>query len=264
MRKTNILAMAALMSAGLSAPALADYVRLGSVDVGYRVDRDTSWNRFGGGMEGLRLVADKSDVKCRSVVVQFGDGSTQNVFSGQLREDRPVAVDLRGGTRYVRFIRFVCRSDERSGGKIYIAAEVGRFRDEWRRSPDWALYWSHLFNWETPAMDARSGYDPNYWVSLGTARFDGRDDRETAFADGWSGRNVERIGLKAVNDDARCSRMRVSFGNGTSTMLDVGRLDQGRLMSIDLPGGNRNVQKVNLVCRPLNKNGVAIEIFARK
>ena len=42
------------MTAGFSAPALADYQRLGSVDVGFHMDKDTQWTRFGGGMEGLK------------------------------------------------------------------------------------------------------------------------------------------------------------------------------------------------------------------
>ena len=75
-------------------------MRLGSVDVGFRTDRDTQWTRFGGGMEGLRLEADRSDINCRSIVAHFGDGSQQNVFSGQLMENRPmrsICAAARGG-----------------------------------------------------------------------------------------------------------------------------------------------------------------------
>jgi hypothetical protein len=262
MKRSRILAMAVLFAAGFTAPALADsYVRLGSVDVGFRVDRDTQWTRFGGGMEGLRLEAGGSDIRCKSIVAHFGDGTQQNVFSGQLFDNRPIEVDLRGGTRRVRDISFTCRSEERSGGKIYIAANVGRFQDEWRRSPDWMLFWSRMFNWGTPAMN-NSG-DANYWVSLGRQTFQGRKDTDLAFA-GWGGRNVEKIGLKAINDDARCSRVRVDFANGSSTMLNVGRLDQGRFQSFDLPGNNRNVVSLKMACRAVNRNNVTIEISTRK
>ena len=262
MKRSRILVATALFAAGFTAPALADsYVRLGSVDVGFRADRDTQWTRFGGGMEGLRLAADRSDIRCKSIVAHFGDGTQQNVFSGQLLDNRPIEVDLRGGTRRVRDISFTCRSEERSGGKIYIAANVGRFQDEWRRSPDWMLFWSRMFNWGNPGI--AGGGDANYWVSLGRQTFQGRKDTDAAFA-GWAGRSVEKIGLKAINDDARCSRVRVEFGNGTSTMLDVGRLDQGSFRSFDLPGNSRNVVSLKMACRAVNRNNVAIEISARK
>src|SRR6476659_3012163 len=139
-RRTGILTLVPMLCA-FSASALADYVRIGSVDVGFRMDRDSAWSRFGGGMEGLRLVASSSDIACRDIRVTFGDGTTQNVFRGVLHEETPVDVDVRGGMRRVNRIDFVCRSDRASGGKIFIAADVGRFRAEWQRSPDWALTW---------------------------------------------------------------------------------------------------------------------------
>jgi len=260
MKRSTLLATAAFAATvGLAAPALADYVRLGSVDVGYRMDKDTAWTRFGGGMEGLRLVADGNDVACAKIVAHFADGSKQDVFSGMLREDRPVEVDLRGGTRRVRDVSFTCRSDARGGAKIYLAAEVGRYKDEWMRSPDWALFWSHMFHWAAP----NNGYDANAWVTLGRESFDGRRDSEQTFA-GWAGRNVDRLGFRAVNDDARCGRVRVTFGNGSTAMLDVGRLDQGRVKVVDLPGGNRNIRNLNMVCSAASKYSVNIEILARK
>ena len=260
MKRSGILAMAAVFAAGFAAPALADsYVRLGSVDVGFRMDRDTQWTRFGGSMEGLRIEADRSDIKCRSIVAHFGDGSQQNVFTGVLMENRPIEVDVRGGARRVRDISFTCRSDERSGGKIFIEANVGRYQNEWRNSPDWVLFWSRLFNWSNPA----GGGDANYWVSLGRETFRGDRDTDSTFT-GWAGRSVEKIGLKALNDDARCPRVRVNFGNGSSTVLNVGRLDQGRFQSFDLPGNNRDVRSLNMTCRALSRNAVTIEISVRK
>ncbi|HWA88929.1 MAG TPA: hypothetical protein VG889_02765 [Rhizomicrobium sp.] len=263
MKRTTLLATAAaVMTIGTAVPAMADYVRLGSVDVGYHMDKDTAWSRFGGGMEGLRLTADGNDVTCSKIVAHFGDGSQQNVFSGKLREDRPVNVDLAGGTRKVRDVSFTCRSDERGGAKIYLSAEIGRYKNDWMKSPDWALFWSRLFNWG-PVAQNNNGNDPNYWVTLGRESFEGRRDREQSFA-GWNGKSVERIGLRAVNDDARCSRVRVTFGNGMTRDLDVGRLDRGRVKTVDLPGGNRNVTRLNMVCSAVNRNQVTVEILARK
>lgn len=265
--RMKVLALAAVMTAGLAAPALADYVRLGSVDVGYRVDRDTSFLRFAGGLEGLRLTADRSDINCRRIVVTYGDGRRDNLFSGRLREDTPVYVDLAGGTRRVNRIDFVCRSDDRSGGRIYINGDLGRYRDEWRRDPYWAGIWSTIFG----SDDRGGGYgrddydrDNNEWVSVGRERFEGRRDRESTFA-GWAGRSVDRIGLRPLDGDARCRRVVVRFANGrTADLYGADYLQRGRVTRLDLPGGDRNVVSINLACRAVGDYDVTIDILARK
>ncbi|HEX2593375.1 MAG TPA: hypothetical protein VHL34_17870 [Rhizomicrobium sp.] len=256
MKSMKVLAVAAVMTAGMAAPALADYVRLGSVEVGYRADRDSNFVRFGGGLEGLRFTADRSNIYCRNIRVTYRDGGRDNVFNGVLREDRPVNVDLRGGTRRVTRIDFNCRSDEFRGGKIYVNGDVGRYRDEWRRDPYWAGVWGSIFG---SAMDSAF----NDWISLGRERFSGRHDRESTFA-GWRGRSVDRIGLKALDDDARCSRVSVRFGNGRTADLRVGFLQRGRVTVLDIPGRDRDVRSLNLACRAVGDRDVTIEILARR
>jgi hypothetical protein len=260
--RTKILALAALMAAGLSAtPALADYVRLGSVDVGYRTDRDTTWSRFGGGMEGLQLTADRSNIFCRNIRVTFRNGDRENVFSGMLREDRPVDVDLRGGVRRVERIDFTCRSDEFRGGRIYINADVGRYRDEWRRDPMWTSLWAALFGGDRGGYYDRTHDD---WTSLGRVRFEGRRDRENAFA-GWRGRSVDRIALRAIDGDARCRRITAEFASGRSRELSGGDyLQRGRATVLDLPGGDRNLSSLNMRCRAVGDYDVTVEVLVRR
>lgn len=258
-RSTLLATAAALMTVGAAAPAMADYVRLGSVDVGYRMDKDTKWNRFGGGMEGLRLEADGNDVACTKIVAHFADGTQQNVFSGKLREGRPVVVDLKGGTRRVSDIALTCRSDQRNGAKVYIAAEIGRFQNDWMKSPDWALFWSRLFHWTMPA----GRDDKANWVTISREDFGGRKDNAKIEA-GAAGRAVDRLGFRAMNDDARCTKVRVTFGSGKETDLDVGRLEQGRIKSMDLPGEGRTVAKIAMNCSPTSKRAVSIEVTSHK
>lgn len=267
MKRTKILALAAVMAAGISAPAMADYVRLGSVDVSYRTDSDTAYSRFGGRMEGLRLTADRSDVLCQRIRVNYADGSREEVFTGALREDRPVNVDLRGGARRVNSIDFRCRSDEFRGGKIYIMAEVGRYRDEWRSSPDWVRLWAGILG----GLDTRDRGDRwddrhNDWVTLGRESFDGRRDTETSYTN-WRGRSVDRIALRPVDNDARCSRITVQFGRGRARDIAIDpreRLRQGQVKVLDLPGGDRNIRALNLSCRADRGRHVTIEILARR
>jgi hypothetical protein len=268
MNRTIMFLFAAATALAVSAPANADYVRIGSVDVGFHTDSDMAYTRFGGRMEGLRLTASRSDIFCRSIVVQYRGGERQNVFSGRLDERRPVDVDLRGRARFVDSIRFVCRSNEYRGGKIHIAAEVGRYRDEWRRDRDWDRTWSGLFG---GGMGGGMGHHgggmmgpDSDWVMLGRESFEGRNDSESNFT-GWGGRSVDRIALRPLEGDARCMSIVAAFGNGRKAKLADGRvLERGRMNVYDLPGRDRDIVKVYLRCRALNGYRVTIEILARK
>lgn len=257
MKPSNLVLGTALMAAVLAMPAEAGYVRLGTVDVSFRADVDTAYSRFGGRLEALRFTATRSDIFCRRIVVTFANGERQQVFSGRLDERNPTIVDLRGRARLINNIRFYCRSNEFRGGKIHIAGETGRYMDEWRRSPDWARFWAPIFG-------PGNGFDPNYWVVLGRESFEGRHDRETDYAR-WGGRRIERIGLRPVNGDARCSRVVAVFGNGQRINLTHNELlRRGRLRVYDVPGMERNLVRLNMMCRAVGQHQVTIEILARK
>lgn len=281
MRRTTVLFLAGAMALGVAAPAMADYVRLGSVDVGYRVDMDTAYSRFGGRMESLRLTASRSDIYCRSVIVRFDNGETQNVFSGRLDEHVPVDVDLRGRARRVDNIRFLCRSDEYRGGKIYVAGEVGRYRDEWRHDRDWDSTWAGLFGVDDMDRDHRGGWDHHGdwgghadwgsgmgagdWISLGTQSFEGRNDHESNFT-GWAGRHIDRVGFRPVDGDARCMSIVATLEDGQKVKLVSGvyMMQRGRMAVFDLPGYRRNLTKLYMRCRAVGDYSVAIEAFARR
>jgi hypothetical protein len=208
-------------------------------------------------MEGLQLTADRSNIMCRNIRVTFRDGSRDNVFSGVLREDRPVNVDLRGGVRRVERIDFTCRSDEFRGGRIYINAEVGRFRDEWRRDPLWTSLWATIFG------DRGGFYDRTHddWISLGRVRFEGRRDRENAFA-GWRGRSADRIALRAIDGDARCRRITATFGGGRERDLSGGEyLRRGRAVVLDSPGRDSNLTNLNMRCRAVGDSDVTVDVL---
>lgn len=268
MKHVKILAAATAACLGIAAPALADYVRIGSVDVSSRPDHDTAYSRFGGRVEGLRLVADRSDIFCRAVTVRYANGQTDTVFHGPLREGRPVFVDVRGRAKRIDSIHFACKAEARRGGRIYVSAEVGRYRDEWRHDRDWDRHWSGMFGPGTPPPPPphRYGGPGGNWVVISRESFEGRHDREGAFA-GWTGRQVDRIGLRPANADASCSRVTVFFRNGHRKDLNTGPtrfMRRGQMVVLDLPGGDRDVTKLSLSCRALNRNQVTIEILGRK
>lgn len=273
MQRTTVLFLAAAMAIGVSAPACADYIRLGTVDVGFRTDMDTAYTAFGGRVEGLRFTASRSNIFCRSIIVRYDNGETQKVFSGMLDEHRPVDVDVRGWARRIDNIRFVCRSDEFSGGRIFIAAEVGRYMDDWRRDRDWDRTWSGMFGMghgpgpgpgPGPMGDHHGWGGPDEWVSLGTMSFEGRNDKESNFT-GWGGRHVDRLALRPMDGDARCMSIVATFENGQKAKLSNDEfMRRGEMRVFDLPGYSRNLTKVYLRCRAIGAYSVRIEVLARK
>lgn len=274
--RSRVLALAAVLAAGVSVPALAAWDEIGTVSFGWRGDRETQWGNFGGPVERLNFRAERSGVNCRSVRATFRRGNTQEIFRGYIRRGRSVNVDLPGRDRHIRRLDFNCRSDGRREATLRIMADIGRYRGDWRRSPDWNSRWSRMFNWEVDVnigdRDGRDGrwddwFDTNQWVSLGRESFEGRGDNEVVFAGGWRGRSVEMLALKPLNGDARCWSVRATFDNGQTRSLNIDggdMLSQGRTYRMDLPGGDRDLRRVSMTCRPVGDRQVTIELFARK
>ncbi|MHB1205657.1 MAG: hypothetical protein ACYCZX_08835 [Rhodospirillaceae bacterium] len=262
---TLITAVAAL---SVSAPAMAAWDRLGSVEFSNRMDHETEYGTFGGSIEKLALEARDRPVECREVRATFGNGQTKRIFRGRLPVGRSVTIDMPGEQRTVKRIDFNCRSNSRRAATVDISADIGRYRAEWRASPDWDRMWSKMFAWaHDDRNDRRASYDRREstgWMTLGTETFEGRRDRETTLA-GFKGRQVERIGLRPTNDAARCGAMNVTFANGRSTRLNVNNgevLPEDRIFQVDLPGDDRNVMKIDLSCRAEHGRRVTVDVMA--
>lgn len=258
MKLTRMAALAAILTAGVSAPALAAWDTVGSVDIRSGRDNDVRHFDFGGPVERLQFRADDSDIMCRSVTATFGNGRTQQIFSGRLREGRATGVDLPGTARNVTRLDFQCSAMERRGGTIKVMADVGRYRSDWMRGRNWGATWAHVFNWGSNAI--------NDWKYAGDARFEGRDDSESTFT-GWRGRNSDAIALKPLDANARCSRVTATFANGSTQNLAIHNGDmlrQGEFNSLDLPGDKRNVTSLYMKCRATDARRVTIQIFTSK
>ena len=261
----------ALAAVTLSAPAMAAWDRLGSVDISARGGRETEYGNFGGSIEKLAFEARGNAVECREVRATFGNGETKRVFRGRLPAGRTVTVDLPGNQRLIKRIDFNCKANSRRDVTVDISADIGRYQAEWRASPDWDRMWSRTFAWARDDRDGRrddrrASNDRNEstgWMSLGTETFEGNSDRETTIA-GFKGLQVERIGLRPTNDAARCRDMNVTFANGRSSRLSVNNgqvLTEDRIHQIDLPGNDRNVVKVDLNCRAEHGRRVTVEVM---
>lgn len=260
MRRSSILALAAVLAVGVSLPALAAWDRIGTVDFDWRGSHETQWGNFGGRIESLNFRAEGNGVQCRRVRATFGNGDRRRIFDGYIGEGRSVDVDLPGDDRRLNRLDFNCRSDGRRDARIVISADIGRYRDEWRHSPDWDQRWSRMFNWDNDRNDD-SG-----WIRIGSESFEGRHDHEMAYP-GWAGRHVQSLALKPLNGDARCRRVSATFENGHTRDLNINGgeyLRQGDFYRLDLPGDERNVTSINLSCRAVGDYQVTIELYTEK
>jgi hypothetical protein len=268
MKIAGIAGFAALFCLGVSAPALAAWDSLGSVDVNggptarpgpgmmmRGADRDVRTFNLGGPVERLQLRAERSDIECRSVAARFGNGSRRDIFHGRLRQGRTADIDLPGAARNLNGLIFTCTALERRGGTIRVSADIGRYRNDWMRGPDWRSTWARMFNWGSNAA--------NDWHLIGTERFEGRRDSERAFT-GWRGVTAEAVALKPLEADARCSRVVARFRNGRSQPLNVNNGDimrRGMYYKLDLPGRQRNLTSLSLRCSAVGASRVSMQIF---
>jgi len=126
MKTTRLVALAAVLCAGVALPASAAWDRIGSLQFSPRNDHETTYGNFGGRVESLSLRARNLPVACNDVTATFGDGMTRSVFHGVLTPGRDVTIDLPGQSRLVRRLDFNCRALAPRPATVDIAADVGR------------------------------------------------------------------------------------------------------------------------------------------
>lgn len=139
-----------------------------------------------------------------------------------------------------------------------MSADIGRYRGDWQRNPDFGRVWSRMFNWGSNMV--------NDWRYLDSVSFEGRRDRENSSA-GWKGRNIDAVALKPLNADARCSRVTARFVNGWTHPLDVNHGDylrRGQFYKLDLPGRARDLAGLSMRCRATDARQVTIQIFTSR
>jgi hypothetical protein len=273
MKNTRRMALAAILCTSTAAAALAQpwdrdrgrgpgprWDNLGSVSIDGRwgrggMDRESRSFDLGGPVERLQLRAERSDVNCRAVTARFGNGRSARIFQGMLREGRTVDVDLPGMARDLNGLNFACASMNRRDAVIRISADVGRYRGDWMRGPNWRGTWSRMFNWGSDVL--------NDWQMAGRESFEGRGDVEMTNIS-LRGRHVDAIALMPANADARCSAVTARFDNGRAQRLDIRNGDmlrRGMYHQVDLPGNYRNLDSLVLRCSAVNARRVTINIY---
>ena len=281
MKKTRVLALAGALCAGVAVPAIAQpaygpldrpgFDRIGSVDFSFRADRETEFGTFGGRVGALAFHARNGAVRCNEITATFNNGQTRVLYRGTLPRDRDVLVDLPGRDRAIQRIDFNCRSVFPRVTRVDIAADIGPYRAEWRRSPDWDRTYSRMFNWDDDDRFAgdygvTGPLNPAGWITVGSEVFDGVYDQETTIT-GLEGRDVNRIALRPLNDDARCSHVTATFANGATRELEIDDRDvlqEDRLVELDLPGARRDVMRIDMACHAENGGQVRMMVMANR
>lgn len=110
------------------------------------------------------------------------------------------------------------------------------------------------------------------WDSLGSVVVDGRFgpppgrpgrggiDRDSRSYD--LGGPVERLQLRAVGSDINCRSVQARFGNNRNRQIFQGTLNQNRPTTIDLPGGDRELDRLTFTCASLDQHDAIIRISA--
>lgn len=259
MKKLALLS--ALLCAGATAPALAAWYEIATINVRAFRDNDTRRFDLGGPVDRLMLRAEGSDIRCRAVTARYGNGRTQTLFQGQLMEDVPANINIPGNGRNIQSLNFQCGADgrdRRANARIVVVADVDRYRKEWRSNPRFEREWSKIFNWGSELV--------NDWKPLTTLSFEGKRDVESTYA-GWRGDNINAVALMPLNADARCARVTARFGNGNDQPLNVNNGDllrRGQYYKLDLPGRARDLVSLNMRCRAMGAGKVDVRVFTSR
>ncbi len=238
MRKL-IIGLLAVAGLGLAAPQAAadDWIQFQSARFGFSDSTETVYPPTGR-FTRIKIKANNNPATCRYVRAHFANGSTRDIFSGQLREGNHVQIDLPGAERNITRLTFRCRSTGQGESRIGISG------------------------WGDRNAGGGGGSSTN-WQLIGYESFRaGFGDREQQFTR-FSG-SMDRLGFRATDDDAFCRRITIHYGNGRTrnvTVGDGGSMREDRTYSVDLHGSERNVVKVVMVCRPQTSSNVIIGIY---
>jgi len=241
MRKTCVIAIAALLSAG-AMPALAEWNHVGDVQVSPERYSNVQLGGFTGPVEQIRMhSAGRAD--CDDVRVTYENGDTQQVFSGTILDGQDQTITFPDPSRNVRAVALDCRAAHEDGAHISVAADIPAFRGTETYGP--AI---------PPASDM---------VLLASRDFGDLNQRTLMLNS--EPRPVRAIALQPIGSDARCSNVSALFDDGTTSRAipnDGDNLQEGRIYRAYVGGGNRDLDSVNLTCEAANGDHVRINVYA--
>ena len=94
------------------------------------------------------------------------------------------------------------------------------------------------------------------WDRVGTVDFTLRDTHDAKLGN-FRG---NAVGLTARDSDVMCDSVMATFGNGRTREIFRGELRRGETVTIDLPGNQRSVDRVDFDCRPTEGYRAMVDI----
>jgi hypothetical protein len=94
------------------------------------------------------------------------------------------------------------------------------------------------------------------WEPVGSVDFTYRDNHDAKLGN-FRG---DSIGLTARGSDVVCDSVMATFGNGRTRQLFSGELPRGQTVTVDLPGRERSVDRVDFNCRPTERWRARVDI----
>jgi hypothetical protein len=85
--------------------------------------------------------------------------------------------------------------------------------------------------------------------------------RQTHDAD-YSNFTGDTLALTARNSSVMCDSVMATFGNGRTREIFRGELPRGRTVTVDLPGRERSVERLDFNCRPTERWRASVDIAA--
>lgn len=93
---------------------------------------------------------------------------------------------------------------------------------------------------------------------IGSVDFSLRDTRDVQYGD-FGGR-VEALALQARGADMHCDSVSATFGNGRTREVFSGELPEGRNVTLDLPGAERRVERLDFDCEPIDRGRGSVDV----
>ena len=96
------------------------------------------------------------------------------------------------------------------------------------------------------------------WQRVGSVEFSMRDNHDSARGD-FRGNTVA---LTAPFNGVFCRDVEATFMNGRTRTVFSGMIPQGQTVNVDLPGGDRNVDRLDFDCRPMDGWRARVDVAA--
>jgi hypothetical protein len=98
------------------------------------------------------------------------------------------------------------------------------------------------------------------WDRIGSVDFSRGDRHDTEY--GNFGGSVEALAFQAHGASVNCRSVMATFGNGRPVQVFSGELREGRNVTVDLPGRERLVRKLDFDCQPMRGRSASVDIVA--